>query len=59
MKTQAAKWKAEERQRHKKAGRVAVTVYVRPEFRAEIRILEAQLRMREAGIRRALKESQK
>lgn len=33
MTTQAAKWKAAERARHRSAGRVAVTVYVYPEAR--------------------------
>lgn len=43
----ASQRKAEERQRHKKAGRVAVTVHVRPEFRHAIRALEAAIRLQE------------
>jgi hypothetical protein len=39
--------KADERKRHKDAGRVAVTVYVRPEFRDDVRALEAKLQRRE------------
>lgn len=42
-----AERKAAERQRHKEAGRVPVTVYVRPEWREEIRALEAKLQRRE------------
>ncbi len=36
MTTQAAKWKAAERARHKEAGRVAVTVYIYPEDREKL-----------------------
>ena len=43
----AADRKAAERQRHKKAGRTAVTVHVRPEYVAEVRELEAKLQRRE------------
>ena len=43
----AAKRKAAERQRHKDAGRVPVTVHVLPEYRAEVRELEAKLQRRE------------
>ena len=43
----AAKRKADERQRHKDAGRVPVTVHVLPEYRAEVRELEAKLQRRE------------
>jgi hypothetical protein len=43
----AAGRKADERLRHKDAGRVAVTVYVRPEFREDVRALEAKLQRRE------------
>lgn len=39
--------KAAERERHKKAGRVPVTVHVRPEWREEVRTLEAKLQRRE------------
>ena len=42
----AAQRKAEERQRHKEAGRVPVTVHVLPEYRAEVRALEAKLQRR-------------
>ena len=42
-----AERKASERQRHKEAGRVPVTVYVRPEWREEVRALEAKLQRRE------------
>lgn len=43
----AAQRKAEERQRHKEAGRTAVTVHVRPEYAPEVRALEAKLQRRE------------
>ena len=36
MTTPAAKWKAAERARHKKAGRVAVTHYIYPEDREKV-----------------------
>jgi hypothetical protein len=36
MTTQAAKWKAAERARHKEAGRVAVTHYIYPENRERL-----------------------
>ena len=36
MTTPAAKWKAAERARHKKAGRVAVTHYIYPEDREKL-----------------------
>jgi hypothetical protein len=49
MTTPAAKWKAAERARHKEAGRVAVTVHVRPEYRGEVRSLEAKLQRREVA----------
>ncbi len=39
--------KADERQRHKDAGRTAVTVHVRPEYVPEVRALEAKLQRRE------------
>ena len=42
-----AERKAAERQRHRDAGRVAVTVQVRPEYVAEVRALEAKLQRRE------------
>lgn len=42
-----AQRKAAERQRHKDAGRVAITVYVRREFAQEVRALEKKLRVRE------------
>ena len=42
-----AERKAIERQRHKDAGRTAVTVYVRPEYAPEVRALEAKLQRRE------------
>lgn len=35
----AAERKADERQRHKEAGRTAVTVHVRPEYVPEVRAL--------------------
>ena len=47
MTTPAAEWKAAERQRHRDAGRVAVTVHVRPEYVPEVRALEAKLQRRE------------
>lgn len=50
-KTAAAR-KAEERQRHREAGRVAVTVQVRPEYAPEVRALEAKLQRRENRKRR-------
>jgi len=43
----AAERKADERQRHKKAGRTAVTVHVRAEYVPEVRALEAKLQRRE------------
>ena len=43
----AAERKADERQRHKEAGRTAVTVHVRPEYVSEVRALEAKLQRRE------------
>lgn len=43
----AAQRKADERQRHKEAGRVAVTVHVRPDYVPEVRALEAKLQRRE------------
>jgi hypothetical protein len=43
----AAQRKAEERQRHKDAGRTAVTVHVRPDYVPEVRALEAKLQRRE------------
>jgi hypothetical protein len=43
----AAQRKAEERQRHKAAGRTAVTVHVRPDYVPEVRALEAKLQRRE------------
>ena len=43
----AAERKANERQRHKEAGRTAVTVHVRPEYAPEVRALEAKLQRRE------------
>ena len=39
-----AQRKRDERQRHRDAGRVAVTVYVRPEWRGKVRELEGGLR---------------
>ena len=44
----AAERKADERQRHKEAGRTAVTVHVRPECVPEVRALEAKLQRRES-----------
>ena len=43
----AAERKANERQRHTEAGRKPVTVHVLPEFRPEVRELEAKLQRRE------------
>ena len=43
----ASERKADERQRHKEAGRTAVTVHVRPEYVPEVRALEAKLQRRE------------
>ena len=42
-----AQRKADERQRHKEAGRTAVTVHVRSEYVPEVRALEAKLQRRE------------
>ena len=39
--------KADERARHKEAGRVPVTVHVQPQWRDEVRDLEARLQRRE------------
>ena len=44
----AAERKTDERQRHKEAGRTAVTVHVRPEYVPEVRALEAKLQRRES-----------
>ena len=44
----AAERKADERQRHTKAGRVPVTVHVLPEYRTEMRALEKKLQRRES-----------
>ena len=44
----AAQRKADERQRHKEAGRTAVTVHVRPQYAPEVRALEAKLQRRES-----------
>ena len=43
----AAERKTAERQRHKEAGRTAVTVHVRPEYVPEVRTLETKLQRRE------------
>jgi len=43
----AAQRKAAERQRHREAGRKPVTVHVLPEFKDEVRALEAKLQRRE------------
>jgi hypothetical protein len=43
----AAERKADERQRHTEAGRKPVTVWVLPEYRHEVRALEAKLQRRE------------
>lgn len=43
----AAQRKADERQRHRDAGRTAVTVQVQPEYVPEVRALEAKLQRRE------------
>lgn len=43
----AAQRKAEERQRHKDAGRKAVTVHVQPPYVPEVRALEGKLQRRE------------
>jgi hypothetical protein len=43
----AAERKADERLRHQEAGRVPVTVHVLPEYRDEVRALEAKLQRRE------------
>lgn len=43
----AAERKADERRRHKEAGRVPVTVHVQREYVAEVREFEAKLQRRE------------
>ena len=43
----AAQRKAEERRRHREAGRVAVTVHVQADYVPEVRALEAKLQRRE------------
>ena len=48
----AAQRKADERLRHHEAGRVPVTVHVLPEYREEVRALEAKLQRRELKQRR-------
>lgn len=50
----AAERKAAERLRHKEAGRVSVTVHVRPEYREDVRALEAKLQAREKRKRQQL-----
>lgn len=50
--TPDAERKRAERARHKAAGRVPVTVHVRPEYRPEVRALEAKLQRREAKEKR-------
>lgn len=47
--------KAAERQRHKDAGRTAVTVHVLPEFRPVVRELEIKLQRRETRRQAAAK----
>jgi hypothetical protein len=42
MATTAAERKRDERARHRKLGRVAVTVYVQKQFREAVRALEAE-----------------
>ena len=44
----AAQRKADERKRHKRAGRVPVTVQVLPKFRPDVRALESELQRRES-----------
>jgi hypothetical protein len=46
MTTPAAKWKAAERARHKAAGRVAVTLYIYPEDRANVALYIKRLNKR-------------
>jgi hypothetical protein len=43
----AAERKADERTRHRDAGRVPVQVWVRPDYVVEVRALEAKLQRRE------------
>ena len=43
----AAERKRRERAEHKRAGRVPVTVHVLPEYREDVRRLEARLRKKE------------
>jgi hypothetical protein len=43
----AAERKQAERDRHKEAGRVPVTVHVQPQWREEVRTLEGKLQRRE------------
>jgi hypothetical protein len=43
----AAERKADERTRHREAGRKPVQVWVRPEYVPEVRALEAKLQRRE------------
>ena len=43
----AAQRKADERKRHREAGRVPVTVQVLPEYRTDVRVLESELQRRE------------
>lgn len=42
-----AERKRDERERHREAGRKPVTVHVLPEFKDEVRALEAKLQRRE------------
>lgn len=43
----AAERKADERTRHRETGRAPVQVWVRPDYVAEVRALEAKLQRRE------------
>jgi hypothetical protein len=51
----AAERKRDERQRHKEAGRTAVTVHVQPEYVPEVRALESKLQRREKRMPRGAK----
>ena len=51
----AAERKAAERQRHREAGRTAVTVHVLPEYVPEVRALESKLQRREKRMPRGAK----
>jgi len=53
MTSQAAKWKAAERARHKESGRVAVTNYIYPDDREKVARYIKRLNKRRELVRRS------